>query len=96
MALLAAALRDDTLARSLREIYLSPLEDSRDGGAVLRETLRAYLAAERNASSAAAALGVARNTVDYRLRAIEKRLGRSLQRFTAELEVALALKEIDA
>ncbi|HEY3828268.1 MAG TPA: helix-turn-helix domain-containing protein [Solirubrobacteraceae bacterium] len=94
VALLAAALKDKTLGRSLRNMYLLPLEDSRNGAPVLRETLRAYLAAERNASSAAAALGVARNTVENRLRAIETKLGRSLHPCPAELEVALHLDRL--
>jgi hypothetical protein len=95
VALLATALKDVTLARALVEIYIEPLEDSRGGGRVLRETLRAYFTAERNATSAAAALGVVRNTVDNRLRTIEERLGRALHPCPAELEVALELAELD-
>ncbi len=34
--------RDDTLARTLRDVYLSPLDDLRIGGQVARQTLRAY------------------------------------------------------
>jgi hypothetical protein len=94
VALLASALRDDVLARSLIEIFLSPLDGQRDGGAVSRETLRAYLAAGCNASSAAAALGVTRHTVKNRLRTVEQSLGRSLQTCLAELEVALRLEEL--
>jgi DNA-binding PucR family transcriptional regulator len=60
VALLASILQDDVLATTLRELYLVPLSRARDGGAVLRQTLRAYFTAERNASSAAAALGVSR------------------------------------
>jgi DNA-binding PucR family transcriptional regulator len=94
VALLASVLRDDLLARSLVGIYLSPLgKGSR--GAVLRQTLRAYFAAERNASSTASALGVARHTVENRLRAIEQKLGRTLHTHQAELEVALRLEELD-
>jgi hypothetical protein len=96
VALLAAALRDETLAGSLTHIYLSPLMGARKGGAVLRKTLHAYFAAERNASSAAAALGIARNTIESRLRAVEERLGRSLPSCAAELEVALQLDELHA
>jgi hypothetical protein len=96
VALLAAALRDDTLSRSLIGIYLSPLDDTRDGGSVLRQTLRAYLGAERNVSSAAMALGVARSTVESRLRTIEARLGRTPHSCPAELEVALHLDELSA
>jgi sugar diacid utilization regulator len=94
VALLAVALKDEGLARALIAIYVEPLEDSRGGGQMLRETLRAYFAAERSASSAAAALGVDRKTVTSRLRTIEKRLGRSLHPCPAELEVALLLDEL--
>jgi hypothetical protein len=94
VALLALALRDEAQARSLIEVFLSPLDSRRDGGVVLRETLRAYFAAGRNASSAAAALGVARHTVENRLRAVEQALGRSLQTCLAELEVALRVDEL--
>jgi hypothetical protein len=94
VALLAVALKDEGLARALVEVYVEPLEDSRGGGPVLRETLRAYLAAERSTSSAAAALGVDRKTVASRLRTIEKRLGRSLHPCPAELEIALLIDEL--
>ncbi len=94
MALLAGALKDQILARTLVDTYLAPLEDARGSGPVLRETLRAYLGAERSVSSAAATLGVVRKTVTSRLRTIEERLGRSLRPCPAELEVALALDEM--
>ena len=95
VALLAAALKDEALGRVLVEVYLDPLEDdSGERGTVLRETLRAYMAAERNASSAAAALGIARNTIESRLRTIEEKLGRTLHPCPAELEVALLLDEL--
>ena len=94
VALLASALKDEVLAGSLVDIYIGPLEDSRGGGVMLRETLRAYLSAERSVSSAAAALGVTRKTVEGRLRTIEEQLGRSLHPCSAELEVALELHEI--
>jgi hypothetical protein len=93
--LLAAALRDDVLARSLHEIYFLPLCSPRDGGAVLCETLRAYFASGRNAATAAAALKVDRHTVQRRLRKIEERLGRLLHTCCAELEVALRLQDLD-
>ena len=93
VALLATALRDETLALSLNEIYLSPLGSEKDG-AVARNTLRAYFAAGRNAATAAAALKVDRHTVERRLHSIETRLGRLLQSCPAELEVALRLEEL--
>jgi PucR-like helix-turn-helix protein/diguanylate cyclase with GGDEF domain len=92
VALLASALRDDVLASSLRDTFLAPLEGERDGGATARETLDAYFAAGRNASSAAAALGVSRKTVSIRLRSVEERLGRPLDRCAAEMETALCLQ----
>ena len=97
MAALSAVvghLQDDLLATSLHQLYLEPLEGERDGGKVARETLRAYFAAERNVSSAAAALGVNRNTVTSRLRAIEATVGRSLAFCGSELEAALRLAEL--
>jgi len=96
VALLATALKDEALAKALIDIYLAPLEDSRGSGPVLRQTLRAYLAAERSVSSAAVALGVVRKTVESRLRAIEEKLGRTLHPCPAELEVALLLDEISS
>jgi hypothetical protein len=94
--LLAAALRDDLLATSLRRLYLQPLERERDGGKTARNTLRAYFGAARNLSSAAAALGVNRRTVSSRLAAIEERLGRRVDGASAEIETALRLEEIEA
>lgn len=93
VALLALALRDEMLARSLVDIYLSPLDGSRKSSPVLRQTLRAYFAAERNASPAAAALGVARHTIENRLRKVEDRLGRRLTTCLAELEIAIRVEE---
>jgi sugar diacid utilization regulator len=93
MPLLVTAMHDDLLAVSLRQTYLDPLEDERNGGLTAKETLRAYFAAARNASSAAFGLGVNRATVSNRLEAIESRLGRRIDSVSAELEVALRLDE---
>jgi DNA-binding PucR family transcriptional regulator len=93
VAVLASIARDDLLATSLRRLYLEPLERTRDGGKVARQTLRAYFEAERNISSTAAALGVDRRTVRNRLRSIEDLLGRPLTGSLADLEVALRLDE---
>jgi hypothetical protein len=92
-ALLASTLQDDLLATSLRHLYLDPLGNEKDGGAVSRETLRAYFAAEQNVTSAAAALGVNRNTVASRLRHVEERIGRPLGACGSELLAALQLDE---
>jgi hypothetical protein len=95
VAFLAAALHDDLFATSLRRLYLEPLEAGRDGGAALRQTLRAYFEAGRNVSSAAVSLGVKRHTVTNRLRVVEDSLGRSLDGCMAELETALRLADLE-
>lgn len=92
--LLASLLQDELLTTSLRELYLNPLTQERDGGEVARETLRAYFDSGRNVSSAAAALGVNRHTVSNRLRAVEHRLGRTLSSCGAEVEAALRLEDV--
>jgi PucR C-terminal helix-turn-helix domain/GGDEF-like domain len=91
VALLAGALKDPLLAATLIKVYIAPLQDARDRGVVLLRTLHAYLAAECRVSSTAAALGVARNTIEKRLRTIEERLEHSLHPIPPELQVALAL-----
>lgn len=93
VAVLASVLRDDLGTISLRRLYLEPLERTRDGGKVARETLRAYFDAQRNISSTAAALGVDRHTVTNRIRAIEELFGRPLGDYATDLEVALRLTD---
>lgn len=95
VALLASVLGDDLLATSLRQLYLEPLARERDGGEVLRETLRAYFAAHHNVSSAAAALRINRHTVTNRLRTIEELLGRPLDTCSAEIDAVLRLEDLD-
>ncbi|HET8861902.1 MAG TPA: helix-turn-helix domain-containing protein [Solirubrobacterales bacterium] len=92
VALLASVLQDSVLTTSLYQLYLVPLMRERDGGESARRTLRAFLATDRNISSAAAALGLNRHTVANRLRMIEMRLGRSLSSCAGPLDVALRLE----
>jgi PucR C-terminal helix-turn-helix domain/GGDEF-like domain len=92
VALLTPWLADKGRARSLIEMYLSPLDRQRDGGETLRGTLRAYFAAAHNVKASAATLGVDRSTVRRRVRTIEEGLGCSLQTRQAELEVAMRLE----
>ena len=94
-ALRASMLSDGLLASSLHELFLAPLSKDRDGGATLRQTLRAYFRVERNVSSTAAALGVSRQTVSNRLRTIEERLARPLSDCAAEIDAALRLEELE-
>lgn len=92
VALLSSALRDDVLTDSLRKLYLEPIE--RDGGDVLCEALNAYFASERNISSAAAVLGISRNTLASRLRTVEAIIGDGIADRAPELEAALRLRSI--
>jgi len=93
VALLASMLQDELLATSLRRLYLAPLEGERDGGVVLRTTLRAYFASGRHISSAASAMGTSRQTVAKRLRTAENRLGRPLDLCATDLEAALRIDD---
>jgi len=93
VALLASALGDELLTGALRELYVAPLEAESDGGALL-QTLRAYFAAERNISSTAISVQADRKTVNSRLGAVERRLGRPIASCALELEIALQLEEL--
>ncbi len=95
VALTAAILQDDLLSSSLRQLYLDPLAEERDGGLCLQETLRAFFAAERNISSTSAALAVGRQTVRNRLQRVEELIGRDIRTCGGELEAALQLDEWD-
>jgi PucR C-terminal helix-turn-helix domain/GGDEF-like domain len=95
VSLIASALQDELLGRSLRQLFLEPLGVDRDQGRAAKQTLRAYFEASRNVTSTAAALGVSRRTVANRLAAIERRLGRPLNRFAAEIETAIRLEELE-
>jgi PucR-like helix-turn-helix protein/diguanylate cyclase with GGDEF domain len=94
VAILASMLQDDLLQRSLQRIYLAPLAAERDGGMAVRATIRAYLEAERNATSAAAALGVSRQTVVNRLQRLEGLLNRPLADCLDQVAAALQLDEL--
>ena len=89
VALVASFIQDELLSTSLDRLFLEPLEQERDGGKAAFETLCAYFTTGRNVASAAARLGVSRQTVTNRLRAAEGRLGRPVQ--SSELEAALYL-----
>jgi PucR-like helix-turn-helix protein/diguanylate cyclase with GGDEF domain len=91
--LTSAIIQDQSLVASLIETFLAPLDGRGETSTVLRRTLRAYFDADQNVASAAAALGVARQTVDRRLRNIERRLGQALHRCGPQLNVALCVEE---
>lgn len=92
--LVSAALQDPSLATSLVETYLTPLDGRGDFGQVLRKTLRAYFKADRNVVAAASALGVDRRTVERRLRNVEEKLHLPLATYNAQLQVALSVEEL--
>ena len=94
-SLLATALKDDLLSASLRQIYLEPLRTQRDAGEVLKETLRAYIAANRNLSSAATALSVSRRTISNRLSRIENLVGRPLPTVMGVIDTALQIDQLE-
>jgi len=94
VALLASAIGDEVLATSLREIYIAPLAEERDGGVTLRETLLAYFDARRHVSATASSLGVSRQTINSRLRAVEARIGRPIDACAVDIEIALRLERL--
>lgn len=79
-------------ARAFVAHELRGIDDPSATSARLRETLVAYFAAELNAASAGAALGVHHQTVTNRLRVIEERIGRPVGSRHLELAVALRLR----
>jgi hypothetical protein len=79
-------------ARAFAEHELAGISDDSSASATMRETLSAYFAAEHNAASAAASLGVHQQTVANRLRRAEERLGRPITSRRLELELALRLR----
>jgi hypothetical protein len=95
VALEASTIHDRVLSSFLRRRYLDPISGGRQGEATLPNTLRAYFAADRNGVSAAAALGVSRQTVTNRLHAVEERLGCSLSSCASDLELAFRIEAIE-
>lgn len=94
VALLAAAMQDELLWTSLHQLYLEPLQQAEVSGKALVSTLRAYFEADRSVTSTAAALGVSRNTVTSRIRAVEDRVGYLNPFRASQLLVALELAEL--
>jgi hypothetical protein len=91
VALVAAALRDPDLNHFLIETYLEPLGDDRSE---LIRTITTFIELNGNASSAAAALGVTRQTVAGRMRLVEERLQRPLGSCVGDIQTALRLAEL--
>lgn len=83
--------RDEQALRNFLRRTLGPLADPGESAERLRQTLSAYLAAGQQAAAAARRLGVHRNTVIYRLRALEDALGPVGDGHRVDLELALEL-----
>ena len=96
VAVVSAARHDEVLLRTLQDLYLAPLEEEGDRSAALRATLRTYLGSERSLTSTAAVLRVTRQTVRNRLRVVEERLGRPLEKCALEVDLALRLAELES
>ncbi len=77
-------------ARAFVRREMRGIDDLSVASGRLRETLSAYLKAEQNAASTAAALGIHHQTVANRLRTIEQRLGHPVG--FRHLELAMALR----
>lgn len=90
VAVEALATEAQTDARAFVRRELRGIDDPSAASDRLRRTLDAYLAAELNAASAAASLGVHHQTVANRLRTIEDRLGHPVG--PRHLELAMALR----
>lgn len=89
---LAALLSHDLVAaRSFTQHTLGPLAQANAAAERLRETLLAYLLANRSATQAAKTLIVHQNTVGYRIRQIEEQLDRPISERQPELLCALIL-----
>ena len=92
VAIEALATEAENDARAFVTHELRGIDDASAASERLRETLAAYFAAELNAASAGAALGVHHQTVTNRLRVVEERLGHPLGSRHLELAVALRLR----
>jgi hypothetical protein len=92
LEVLAAEQADE--ARDFVRHELGPLSSDDPRDVKLRQTLSAFFSAGSNKSATAAALGVHEQTVTYRLRAVEEKLGTSIRARRAELETALRVRRV--
>lgn len=92
-------LNSDETARGLVDPRVSrTLADDQAKGAVLADTIHAFVAADMNLREAADALRIHHNTAKYRLRRIQQLTGRNVRRVTdlVELLVAIELRHTPA
>ncbi|KQU47214.1 hypothetical protein ASG84_08885 [Rhodococcus sp. Leaf278] len=86
------ALGDVEISGLLHERYIAPLEDRGEFGEQLLQSVRYYLASDRNIPAAADAMFVHKNTLRYRLRKFEELTSVSLESTDTIVELAWALE----
>jgi hypothetical protein len=91
VALEAAVLQDSTLTASLQAAFVDPLDEFRLGGKVARDTLQVYFEANGNTTMASTRLKTSRRTFEARKHEIEGLLGRELDTYSAQLQIALRI-----
>ncbi|MEU1980738.1 helix-turn-helix domain-containing protein [Nocardia sp. NPDC019395] len=87
---------DDTVRNLVDPRIARALTEDQAKGAVLADTIRAFVAADMNLREAADALRIHHNTAKYRLRRIQQLTGRNIRTVTdlVELLVAIELRHI--
>lgn len=86
-------LSSDDTARTLVDPRISrTLADDHAKGAVLADTIRAFVAADMNLREAADALRIHHNTAKYRLRRIQQLTGRNIRTVTDLVELLIAIE----
>jgi predicted DNA-binding protein YlxM (UPF0122 family) len=93
VVMLVAARRDQLTMNTLRERYLLPLADDRNGRDI-RAALRAYFSCDKNKTAAAKTLNVSRQTLNDRIKRAEALFGERLIDCEDALYVALTLEEL--
>lgn len=91
IACLAAGVLDEEARTAFVRRQLRGLADSDDTTERLRDTLRVYLQQGGDATAAGDLLNLHPNTVRYRIRQAEKKLGHSIQRQRVHIELALEI-----
>lgn len=82
---------DPLLERMIDADLLAALDHGTPDGAVMRQTVRAYLDSDLSTREAARRLYVHPNTLRYRLRQLERRGGIDIRRFADLIELRIAL-----
>lgn len=91
IACLAAGILDDEARAAFVRRQLGSLADADDATRRLRDTLRVYLQHAADATVAGELLNLHPNTVRYRIRQAEKRLGHSIAQQRIHIELALEI-----